>query len=99
MTRSAPRVAAARALYYVVLAFNLAVTGGSVSRRSWRQDSSSTSLAVFMLLYVAGGPGSVRASARTGETSAMSVPISQMWTVASYVLGQRCAGGSATPWS
>ena len=82
------------ALYYAVLGFNLvgdrldrgvAVANGR--RRVARGDRSRFSQ-----------PGSeTRRPVGSGEAARMSVPVSQMWTVATYVLGQKLRATQALP--
>src|SRR5688572_27882438 len=42
-------------------------------------------------------PAATRRSAGSGEAARMSVPVSQMWTVATYVLGQKLRGRRRYP--
>ena len=89
-------------LYYLVLAFNLAITAAvAEARLFWAGVLLHVPLAVVVVCSLrsreqAGGADARREPARP-VAEPMSVPISQMWTVASYVLTQRFRGRKQYP--
>ena len=85
------------ALYYAVLAFNLAVT-------VWIEEWVLAAAGLALHAVVGGAARGLGPARRTrgrhgkeGTTGRMSVPLSQMWTVATYVLRQKLRGAGALP--
>ena len=83
-------------LYYGVLLFNLAIT-------CWIGEMGLLGMgilihsATFLLLYIAVDAAQIPSGVGGRKRSLMSVPVSQMWTVASYVIKQKLAGRKQYP--